>query len=188
MASTTEVTSQKEEAPEKASLETPPDTPLLDLSDAAVRKLIRSAKKRGYVTHDQINSLLTSEAVNSELIEDVLATFSEMGVNIVEIEEASDDGEEQREGADEEAESEGIDEVQQKVPTKSEAQEPSQRTGDPVGMYLREMGPIAPLSREGEIAVAKRIEAGQEAMIAGLCESPWRRRLNPPTHRQCWPS
>ena len=100
MASKTEVPPQKEEVPETASLEIPLDTPLLDLSDAAVRKLIRSAKKRGYVTHDQINSVLTSEEVNSEQMEDVLATFSEMGVNIVEIEEASDDSEEPREEAE----------------------------------------------------------------------------------------
>src|SRR6516162_5923848 len=120
MASETEVTPWKEEVPETANLEIPLDTTLLDLSDAAVRKLIRTAKKRGYVTHDQINSILTSEEANSEQMEDVLATFSEMGVNIVEIEEASDDGEEQREEAEEEAESESVElvEDQQKVPTK----------------------------------------------------------------------
>jgi RNA polymerase primary sigma factor len=174
MASKTEGTAQKDEAPEKASFEIAPDTPLLDLSDTAVRKLIRSAKKRGYVTHDEINSVLTSEEVNSEQMEDVLAMFSQMGVNIVEIEEASDDGEEECDEADEEAEGESgeLVEVQQKVPAKSEAKEPSQRAGDPVGMYLREMGSMEPLSREGEIAVAKRIQAGREAMIAGLCESP----------------
>ncbi len=180
---------EKEEAPEKEVTEAP-DTPLplLDLSDAAVKKLIRSAKKRGYVTHDQINSVLPSEEVNSEQIEDVLAMFSEMGVNVVETEEASEEGEEQREEADEEAESESgeLIEVQQKVPAKSEAKEPTERTDDPVRMYLREMGSVELLSREGEIAIAKRIEAGREAMIAGLCESPltfqaiiiWRDELN----------
>src|SRR6478735_2628490 len=166
---------EKEEAPEKEGAEAP-DTPLplLDLSDAAVKKLIRSAKKRGYVTHDQINAVLHSEEVNSEQIEDVLAMFSEMGVNVVETEEATEEGEEQREEADEEAESEGgeLVEVQQKVPAKSEAKEPTERTDDPVRMYLREMGSVELLSREGEIAIAKRIEAGREAMIAGLCESP----------------
>src|SRR6478609_1206998 len=115
---------EKEEAPEKEGAEAP-DTPLplLDLSDAAVKKLIRTAKKRGYVTHDQINSVLPSEEVNSEQIEDILAMFSEMGVNVVETEEATEEGEEQREEADEEPESEGGDlvEVQQKVPAKSEA-------------------------------------------------------------------
>ncbi len=180
---------EKEEAPEKEGAEAP-DTPLplLDLSDAAVKKLIRTAKKRGYVTHDQINSVLPSEEVNSEQIEDILAMFSEMGVNVVETEEATEEGEEQREEADEEAESEGgeLVEVQQKVPAKSEAKEPTERTDDPVRMYLREMGSVELLSREGEIAIAKRIEAGREAMIAGLCESPltfqaiiiWRDELN----------
>jgi RNA polymerase primary sigma factor len=180
---------EKEEAPEKEAPEAP-DTPLplLDLSDAAVKKLIRSAKKRGYVTHDQINSVLPSEEVNSEQIEDVLAMFSEMGVNVVETEETSEEGEESREEADEEGESEGGDlvEVQQKVPAKSETKEPTERTDDPVRMYLREMGSVELLSREGEIAIAKRIEAGREAMIAGLCESPltfqaiiiWRDELN----------
>ena len=91
MASKTKVTPQKEEMLEKQGPETPPDSPLLDLSDAAVKKLIRTAKKRGYVTHDQINSVLPSEEVNSEQIEDVLAMFSEMGVNVVETEEASEE-------------------------------------------------------------------------------------------------
>src|ERR1700752_2359821 len=101
---------KKEEAPEKEAPETP-DTPLplLDLSDAAVKKLIRSAKKRGYVTHDQINAVLPSEEVNSEQIEDVLAMFSEMGVNVVETEEATEEGEEAREEAEEEPESESGD-------------------------------------------------------------------------------
>jgi RNA polymerase primary sigma factor len=180
---------EKDEAPEKEAAEAP-DTPLplLDLSDAAVKKLIRTAKKRGYVTHDEINSVLPSEEVNSEQIEDVLAMFSEMGVNVVETEEASEEGEEQREEAEEEPESESgeLVEVQQKVPAKSETKEPTERTDDPVRMYLREMGSVELLSREGEIAIAKRIEAGREAMIAGLCESPltfqaiiiWRDELN----------
>src|SRR5947209_196238 len=193
MASNIKARPQKEElaekeVPETEAPETAPDSPLLDLLDAAVKKLIRSAKKRGYVTHDQINSVLPSEEVNSEQIEDVLAMFSEMGVNVVETEEPSEDGEETREEAEEEAESESgeLVEVQQKVPAKSEAKEPTERTDDPVRMYLREMGPVELLSREGEIAIAKRIEAGREAMIAGLCESPltfqaiiiWRDELN----------
>jgi RNA polymerase primary sigma factor len=188
MASDTKAMPHKEDLPEKETPESAPDGPLLDLSDAAVKKLIRTAKKRGYVTHDQINSVLPSEEVNSEQIEDVLAMFSEMGVNVVETEEASEEGEEAREEADEEVESEGGDlvEVQQKVPAKTEAKEPTERTDDPVRMYLREMGSVELLSREGEIAIAKRIEAGREAMIAGLCESPltfqaiiiWRDELN----------
>ena len=182
MASKSEVAPQKNEVPEKEGPETPPDSPLLDLSDVAIKNLVRTAKKRGYVTHDQINSL--SKEVNSEQIEDILAMFSEKGVNVVETEE----GEEQREEPDEEPESEGgeLVEVQKKVPAKSEAKEPTERTDDPVRMYLREMGSVELLSREGEIAIAKRIEAGREAMIAGLCESPltfqaiiiWRDELN----------
>ena len=133
--------------------------------------------------------MLPSEEVNSEQIEDVLAMFSEMGVNVVETEEAEpEEDEEQREEADEEPESEGgeLVEVQHKVPAKAETKEPTERTDDPVRMYLREMGSVELLSREGEIAIAKRIEAGREAMIAGLCESPltfqaiiiWRDELN----------
>src|SRR6266508_5133060 len=142
---------EKEEAPEKETSEAP-DTPLplLDLSDAAVKKLIRTAKKRGYVTHDQINSVLPSEEVNSEQIEDVLAMFSEMGVNVVETGEASEE-EGEREEPDEEPEAEAgeLVEVQQKVPAKAEAKEPAERTDDPVRMYLREMGSVELLSREG---------------------------------------
>src|SRR4051794_13472476 len=179
----------KEEAPEKETPEAP-DTPLplLDLSDAAVKKLIRSAKKRGYVTVDQINSVLPSEEVNSEQIEDVLSMFSEMGVNVVENEEAEPEEEgAAREEADDEPETDGeLVEVQPKLPAKAETKEPTERTDDPVRMYLREMGTVELLSREGEIAIAKRIEAGREAMIAGLCESPltfqaiiiWRDELN----------
>ena len=186
MASKTKVTPQKEEMLEKEGPETRPDSPLLDLSNAAVKALIRTAKKRGYVTHDQINSL--AKEVNSEQIEDVLAMFSEMGVNVVETEEASEEASEQREEPEDEPEAERgeLVEVQQKVPAKSEAKEPTERTDDPVRMYLREMGSVELLSREGEIAIAKRIEAGREAMIAGLCESPltfqaiiiWRDELN----------
>src|SRR5262249_50865985 len=181
----------KPETPEKEATPESPDTPLplLDLSDAAGKKLIRSAKKRGYVTVDQLNSVLPSEEVNSEQIEDVLAMFSEMGVNVVETEETEQEEEAAaREEPEEEADSESSElvEVQRAVPAKSETKEPAERTDDPVRMYLREMGSVELLSREGEIAIAKRIEAGREAMIAGLCESPltfqaiiiWRDELN----------
>ena len=190
MASKTKVTPQKEEMLEKEGPETPPGSPLLDLSDAAVKKLIRSANKRGYVTHDQINALLSSEEVKSEQIEDILAKFSEMGVNVnvVETEEAEPEDEVAREAPEEEPESEGgelVEVRQHGAPAKAATKEPSERTDDPVRMYLREMGTEL-LSREGEIAIAKRIEAGREAMIAGLCESPltfqaiiiWRDELN----------
>ena len=180
---------QKEgEAPEKEAPETPDaPLPLLDLSDAAVKKMIKQAKKRGYVTYEQLNSVMPSEEVTSEQIEDVLAMMSEMGINVVETEEAEAEAEEAREEPEEEeAESGELVEVAQKTPAKSEAKEPTERTDDPVRMYLREMGSVELLSREGEIAIAKRIEAGREAMIAGLCESPltfqaviiWRDELN----------
>jgi RNA polymerase primary sigma factor len=187
MASKTNATPEKEEVPKKEGPETPPDSPLLDLSDAAVKKLIRSAKKRGYVTHDQINALLSLEEVKSEQIEDILAMFSEMGVNVFETEEVEPEDEGAREEPDDEEESESeLVEVKPKLPAKTEAKESSERTDDPVRMYLREMGSVELLSREGEIAIAKRIEAGREAMIAGLCESPltfqaviiWRDELN----------
>jgi RNA polymerase primary sigma factor len=179
------VAAQKEQIPEKEG----PGSLLLDLADAAVKELFRNAKKRGYVTHDQINSLLSSEAIKSEHLEDILAKLSEMGVNVVEPrageleEEAATD-----EGPEEESESQTeLVEVQQRsVLAKSEAKYPAERTNDPVRMYLREMGSMELLSRAGEVAIAKRIEAGREAMIAGLCESPltfqaiviWRDELN----------
>jgi len=188
MANKIKVTSHKKEMPEKEGLE----TPLLDLFDAAVKELIRSAKKRGYVTHDQINTLLSSEEVKSEQIEDILARLSEMGVNVVETKEAELEEDEKEAAASEEPEEEvegrnELVEVQQRsVPAKSGAKEPVERTDDPVRMYLREMSSVELLSREGEVAIAKRIEAGREAMIAGLCESPltfqaiviWRDELN----------
>ena len=181
------MTPPKEEVLEKEGLLTRSDGPLLDLSDAAVEELIRSAKKCGHVTHDQINALLSSGEIKSEEIEDVRARFSEMGVNVVETEEAElAEGSARREETEEGAARE-LDEAEQRPPsTGSRAKEPAERTDDPVRMYLREMGSMELLSREGEIAIAKRIEAGREAMIAGLCESPltfqaiiiWRDELN----------
>src|SRR5947209_8879794 len=161
------------------------DSPLLDLSDAAVRKMIKQAKKRGYVTYEQLNGVLPSEEVTSEKIEDVLAMLNDMGINVVENEDAGED-EEGREEEDDEDEGGDLVEVSQKAVTETKKSEPGERTDDPVRMYLREMGSVELLSREGEIAIAKRIEAGREAMIAGLCESPltfqaiiiWRDELN----------
>ncbi|KAF0231486.1 MAG: RNA polymerase primary sigma [Beijerinckiaceae bacterium] len=152
-----------------------PDSPLIDVSDAAVKRLIKLAKKRGYVTIDEINAVLPQEEVNSEQIEDVLAIFSEMGVNVVENEEV----EEGETPAAADATDDADEEDGEVAPARSTAvaksertSEPLDRTDDPVRMYLREMGSVELLSREGEIAIAKRIEAGREAMIAGLCESP----------------
>ena len=180
MASTFKPTPQ--DAPEKGA-----DRPLLDRTDAAIKTLVRAAKERGYITTDQINSVLSSKEVNSEQIEDILAMFSGIGVKIVEPEEASDDKEPDEEPEEEiESESAELVEIPQKLPSKPDGKEPIERTDDPVRMYLREMGSVGLLSRAGEIAIAKRIEAGREAMIAGLCESPltfqaiiiWRDELN----------
>ncbi len=161
------------------------DGPLLDLSDAAVKRMIKAAKKRGFVTYAELNAVLPSEEVNSEQIEDILAMLNEMGINVVEAEEAEDGDAEEKE---EEEEAEGGDLVEASAPkaVAVRSSEPADRTDDPVRMYLREMGSVELLSREGEIAIAKRIEAGREAMIAGLCESPltfqaiiiWRDELN----------
>ena len=161
------------------------DGPLLDLSDAAVKKMIKTAKKRGFVTYAELNAVLPSEEVNSEQIEDILAMLNEMGINVVEAEEADSDEAEEKE-EDEEAEGGDLVETAQTKAVTVRSSEPADRTDDPVRMYLREMGSVELLSREGEIAIAKRIEAGREAMIAGLCESPltfqaiiiWRDELN----------
>src|ERR1700750_1087663 len=148
-----------------AEAETPETTggdgPLLDLTDAAVKKFIKQAKARGYVTMDELNKVLPSEEVTSEAIEDTLAMLSEMGVNVVEAEE---DGEA--------AEGGEVAVREETAVAESAAKESSyDRTDDPVRMYLREMGSVELLSREGEIAIAKRIEAGRDTMIRGLCES-----------------
>ncbi len=133
------------------------DGPLLDLTDAGVKKFIKQAKARGYVTMDELNKVLPSEEVTSEAIEDTLAMLSEMGVNVVEAEEDAEGGEV------------AVREETQVIET---TKEPAyDRTDDPVRMYLREMGSVELLSREGEIAIAKRIEAGRDTMIRGLCES-----------------
>ncbi|MGO4571282.1 RNA polymerase sigma factor RpoD [Microvirga sp. 2TAF3] len=158
---------------ETAAPEQQSDGPLLDLTDAAVRRMIKLAKKRGYVTYDELNEVLPSEEFSSEQIEDVLGQLSEMGINVVESEEAEEG--EKAEAEEEEAEGGDLVEASQTravVVRETTAKEPTDRTDDPVRMYLREMGSVELLSREGEIAIAKRIEAGREAMIAGLCESP----------------
>ncbi|SDJ17053.1 MULTISPECIES: RNA polymerase sigma factor RpoD [Bradyrhizobium] len=169
------------DAPEKDSPDAP--SPLLDLSDAAVKKMIKQAKKRGFVTFDQLNEVLPSDTTSPEQIEDIMSMLSDMGINVSEAEEA--DSEDEKEEAEDDTDNELV-EVTQKAVTEVKKSEPGERTDDPVRMYLREMGTVELLSREGEIAIAKRIEAGREAMIAGLCESPltfqaiiiWRDELN----------
>src|SRR5215475_9400840 len=177
---------EKEEAPEKE--EGAPDTPLplLDLSDAGVKKMIKAAKKRGYVTIDQINEVMPSGEVSSDQIEDIYAMLNEMGINVVETEEADADEKAAEDDDDDDDTGTEVVEAKTKSLATTEKKEPSERTDDPVRMYLREMGSVELLSREGEIAIAKRIEAGREAMTAGLCESPltfqaiiiWRDELN----------
>ncbi len=160
------------------------DGPLLDLSDDVVKKMIKVAKKRGFVTMDELNAVLPSEEVTSEQIEDTMAMLSDMGINVVEDDEeaeADSEGEEEEtvEGGD-------LVEAGGRAIATTTKREVGDRTDDPVRMYLREMGAVELLSREGEIAIAKRIEAGRETMIAGLCESPltfqaliiWREELN----------
>src|SRR5687767_485426 len=155
------------EKPEAGAAETP-DSPLLDLSDAAVKKLIKVAKKRGYVTYEELNAVLPSEEVTTDQIEDIMAMFSDMGINVVD----EDEVEETEPDTPEEESTELAEKTGTAVASKSNAREGSDRTDDPVRMYLREMGSVELLSREGEIAIAKRIEAGRETMIEGLCESP----------------
>ena len=155
------------DAPEKDSPDAP--SPLLDLSDAAVKKMIKQAKKRGFVTFDQLNEVLPSDTTSPEQIEDIMSMLSDMGINVSEAEEA--DSDEEKEDDTDDTDNELV-EVTQKAVTEVKKSEPGERTDDPVRMYLREMGTVELLSREGEIAIAKRIEAGREAMIAGLCESP----------------
>src|ERR1700753_1063664 len=169
-------------APEKDGPDAP--SPLLDLSDAAVKKMIKQAKKRGCVPFDQLNEVLPSDTTSPEQIEDIMSMLSDMGINVSEAEDA-DSEDDSKEDFDDETDNELV-EVTQKAVTEVKKSEPGERTDDPVRMYLREMGTVELLSREGEIAIAKRIEAGREAMIAGLCESPltfqaiiiWRDELN----------
>ena len=162
----------------------PTDGPVLDMSDAAVKKLIKTAKARGFVTYDELNEVLPSEEVTSEQIEDTMSMLSDMGINVIDTDEAEEAPEA---GAEGEAAAPARPVVTVTPIAKAETKsEPTERTDDPVRMYLREMGSVELLSREGEIAIAKRIEAGREAMIAGLCESPltfqaiiiWRDELN----------
>lgn len=179
---------EKEEAPEKEEGAPDQPLPLLDLSDAGVKKMIKAAKKRGYVTIDQINQVMPSGEVSSDQIEDIYAMLNEMGINVVETEDNDNEAEDKDEAGDDDDEDTGTEVVETKAKSlaTTEKKEPSERTDDPVRMYLREMGSVELLSREGEIAIAKRIEAGREAMIAGLCESPltfqaiiiWRDELN----------
>lgn len=148
------------------------DGPLLDLNDAAVKRMIKLAKKRGFVTYSELNAVLPSEEVSSDQIEDVYSMLSEMGITVSEGDDAEEAEEEAAPPEEEEPEGGELVEAARTTAVATRVSEPTDRTDDPVRMYLREMGSVELLSREGEIAIAKRIEAGREAMIAGLCESP----------------
>ncbi|MBX2805638.1 MAG: RNA polymerase sigma factor RpoD, partial [Hyphomicrobiales bacterium] len=159
------------------------DSPVLDLSDQAVKKMIKVAKARGYITYDELNEVLPSDEVSSEQIEDIMSMLSEMGINVIDSEEVEDaDNGSLNSDTDDSDSSPGLPVAKPEKTTEVS----TDRTDDPVRMYLREMGSVELLSREGEIAIAKRIEAGRESMIAGLCESPltfqaiiiWRDELN----------
>ena len=165
--------------PEEAEKKDSSDSPLID-SDVAVRKMIKSATQRGFITASERDKVLTLDKFTSEQIEDILSQLSELGINVIENDDDHDDEEE-------DSESESLLESQSTAVVKStKTGTGGDRTDDPVRMYLREMGSVELLSREGEIAIAKRIEAGRETMIAGLCESPltfqaiiiWRDELN----------
>ncbi len=148
------------------------DAPLLDLNEASVKKLLARAKKRGYITYDELNEALPQDQMSSEQIEDIMSALSEMGINIIENDEPADDPAETARADDDEDEPEAVEGDLGTAPAAPVVKAPLDRTDDPVRMYLREMGAVELLSREGEIAIAKRIEAGRNTMIAGLCESP----------------
>ena len=145
------------------------DSPLIDLNDASVKKLLAKAKRRGYLTIDELNAAVPQDQFSTDQIEDIMSAINDMGVQIVESDEAGEDAEDQEE------EVETIDNISENDPrslTQAKKSTAGERTDDPVRMYLREMGAVELLSREGEIAIAKRIESGRDTMILGLCESP----------------
>ena len=175
----------KNEEQDTATADGERDSPLLDLSDQAVKRLLKTAKARGYVTLDELNSVLPSDEVSPDQIEDTMAMLSDMGINVVENEEGEEGSADAAAADTDDDDNRSV--VAAGLPAKSETRaEPAERTDDPVRMYLRDMGSVELLSREGEIAIAKRIEAGRELMIGALCESPltfealtvWRDELN----------
>ena len=137
--------------------------PMIDMSQTAVKKMIGDARERGYITYDQLNTVLPPDQVSSDQIEDVMSMLSEMGIQVTEEHESEED----KGPTDLVSTNQNRD-----IALAGANNEKLDRTDDPVRMYLREMGSVELLSREGEIAIAKRIEAGRKTMIAGLCESP----------------
>src|SRR5579875_3667892 len=149
---------------EPAASESDSDTTLLDTQSAAVKRLIARGKERGYITFDELNAVLPPDQNSSEQIEDVMAMLNEMGIQVVEAEETEE--------PELPVKAEKVEEIEDEERLGNVDEESLGRTDDPVRMYLREMGSVELLSREGEIAIAKRIEAGRDMMIGGLCESP----------------
>ena len=146
------------------------DAPLIDLNEASIKKLITKAKRKGYVTYDELNDALPQGEMSSDQIEDIQSALSDMGVQIVESDEEAEAAAEEAEEVEEIAGAKKDTKAAAKPAAKKTAT--GERTDDPVRMYLREMGAVELLSREGEIAIAKRIEAGRDMMIMGLCQSP----------------
>ena len=162
------------------------DSPLIDMNNRQVKRMIKSAKEVGFVTYDALNAVLPPEEFTSEQIEDIMSMLSEMGITVVE-NDGTDDNDDDTSAANDDNEAEAGEGAAETAIAKTNKESAgTDRTDDPVRMYLREMGSVELLSREGEIAIAKRIEAGRETMIAGLCESPltfqaiiiWRDELN----------
>ncbi|QDK32434.1 MULTISPECIES: RNA polymerase sigma factor RpoD [Sphingomonadaceae] len=147
------------------------DAPLIDLNEASIKKLIARAKRRGIITYDELNEALPQD-MSSDQIEDITAALNEMGVNIVESDEDADGQEDNDSDRDTDTDDADGDDAGPRMVVETKKKETVERTDDPVRMYLREMGAVELLSREGEIAIAKRIEAGRDMMILGLCESP----------------
>ncbi len=176
----------KSEATKRKPAAEAADGPLLDMNDASVKKFIKAAKARGFVTYDELNKVLPSDQNSSEQIEDIMSQLSEMGINVVDSEEDAEEQQSEDSAEEGDEESEGAPARSKSTAVATTTKDRYDRTDDPVRMYLREMGSVELLSREGEIAIAKRIEAGRDAMIRGLCESPltfeaimvWRQELS----------
>ena len=163
------------------------DSPLIDMNNRDVKRMIKAAKETGFVTYDALNAVLPPEEFSSEQIEDIMAMLSQMGITVVETDDGESEGDSDSDDGDEAGtKAANDDSATTAVAKTAKTTSTGDRTDDPVRMYLREMGSVELLSREGEIAIAKRIEAGRETMIAGLCESPltfqaiiiWRDELN----------
>src|SRR5690554_1033161 len=141
------------------------DAPLIDLNEASVKKLIAKAKRRGYITIDELNEALPQDQMSTDQIEDIQTAISDMGVQIVESDEDAQDEDGEGEGTPEEIQASDDDDAENRNVPEKKKPASTERTDDPVRMYLREMGAVELLSREGEIAIAKRIEAGRDTMI-----------------------